>query len=341
MTGRPLNIGWIGCGRHARWMLLPQLGKAGFRLAALCDRDVVAMAETAAQYGVTRTYTDWAQMMDQPGLDAVFMAVGPQVHHAATLAALQRGLPVFMEKPPAADHLQAQGLQRASEVAGKPVYVGFMKRYSTGNRIAANILRGPEFGPVLGITGSYMTAPTYFAAEEDYTGFYLHHCVHYMDLMPWLAGSPLADLSVRRISPAKGRVLFHMGFTCENGVIGNVVMGTVQSRGTPMEQITVMGDHNRVEVSNVINVAWHRDPPFKADDPAATLQSGCDTLTWTPNFTAAANEDHKGYAALLADVAAGLSGRPSAAPTIADGVAAMRTLDRMIALLEARADPAR
>lgn len=336
-AGRPLNIGWIGCGRHARWMLLPQLGKAGLRLAALCDRDAGALAETAAQYGVAHTYSDWEQMLDQPGLDAVFMAVGPQVHHAATLAALSRGLPVFMEKPPAADHAGAQALLAASEKAGAPVYVGFMKRYSTGNRMAANILRGPDFGPVLGITGNYMTAPTYFADEEEYTGFYLHHCVHYMDLMPWLADSPLADITVRRISPAKGKVLFHMGFTCESGAIGTVVMGTLQSRGTPMEQITVMGDHNRIEVSNVINVAWHRDPPFKAEDPAATLDGACDTLTWTPNFTAAANEDHKGYAALLADVANGLSGRASAAPTIADGVRAMANLDRMIALLEAQA----
>ncbi|TGD65164.1 hypothetical protein EYC08_08780 [Tabrizicola sp. WMC-M-20] len=176
--------------------------------------------------------------------------------------------------------------------------------------------------------------PTYFACEEDYTGFYLHHCVHYMDLMPWLVGSPLQDMTVLRISPAKGRVLFHMGFACENGAIGNVVMGTLQSHGTPMEQITVMGDHNRVEVSNVINVAWQRDPPFKADDKAATLDPASDTLCWTPNFTAAANEDHKGYAALLADVAAGLSGAPSAAPMIANGVTAMATLDRMIALLE-------
>ncbi len=334
---RPLNIGWIGCGRHARWMLLPQLGKAGFRLAALCDRDAEAMAETAAQYGVTQTYSDWQEMLEQPGLDAVFMAVGPQVHHAATLACIARGIPVFMEKPPAANHAQALELQRASEAAGVPVYVGFMKRYSTGNRIAGNILRGAEFGPVLGITASYMTAPTYFAGEEDYTGFYLHHCVHYMDLLPWLVGSPLTDITVRRISPAKGRVLFHMGFACENGAIGNVVMGTLQSRGTPMEQITVMGDHNRVEVANVINVAWHRDPPFKAEDPSATLDPGCDTLTWSPNFTAAANEDHKGYAALLADVAAGLSGRQSGAPTIADGVTAMATLDRMIAALEAQA----
>ena len=91
---------------------------------------------------------------------------------------------------------------------------------------------------------------------------------------------------------------------------------------------------SRVEVSNVIDVAWYRDPPFKADDRAARLADGADTLSWRPNFTAAANEDHKGYNGLIADAAAALRGEPSEAPTIRDGVAAMRALERMIGLLE-------
>lgn len=223
---------------------------------------------------------------------------------------------------------------RASDAARVPVAVGFMKRYSTGNRIARNILDGGDFGPVLGIHGSYLTAPTYFAGEVDYTGFYLHHCVHYMDLIPWFAGAEFADLGLRKNVPAPGKMLIHMNFTCENGVIGNIVMGTVQSRGTPMEFIQIMGDHNRVEVDNIINAAWYRDPPFKAEDPAATLDPACDTLSWRPNFTAAANEDHKGYHALLTDVAALFSGQRDHAPQIRDGWLAMRRLERMISLIE-------
>ncbi len=328
-----LNVGWIGCGRHARLMLLPQLARNGIRLAAVCDRDGAAAAATAGDYGVANVFTDADALLAHPGLDAIAMAVGPAVHHAVSLKALARGLPVFMEKPPALDTAGAAEIARAAEKAGKPVVLGFMKRYSTGNRIAHNILNSGEFGAVLGLTGIYMTAPTYFAGEADYSGFFLHHCVHYMDLVPWLMGAPIADMSVRVVEPASGKILFHLSVAAENGAVGTLVMGTVQSRGTPMEFIQVMGDHKRVEVSNIINVAYHRDPPFKADDPAATLSDACDTLTWTPNFTAAANEDHKGYNALMADVAAALRGEASAAPTIADGVAAMANLDRMIALV--------
>jgi len=331
-----LNIGWIGCGRHARWMLLPQVGRNDIRLAAVCDISKEAAKATADQYGVKHVFTDFSELIAHPGLDAIGMAVGPDVHRAAGIAALARGLPVFMEKPPALDAAGAREVAAAAERAGKPVIVGFMKRYSTGNRIAHNILTGGGFGRVLGVLGTYMTAPTYFEGSVDYGNFYLHHCVHYMDLIPWLAGAPFADMAVRRVEPAPGRLLFHLNFSCANGVIGSVVMGTVQSRGTPMEFIQVMGDHTRVEVSNIVNVAYYRNPRFKADDPAATLAGDADTLSWTPNFTAAANEDHKGYNALIADAASALRGEPSAAPGIADGVTAMENLERMIALLERR-----
>ncbi|MEI4487517.1 Gfo/Idh/MocA family oxidoreductase [Frigidibacter sp. MR17.14] len=329
-----IRIGWIGCGRHATWMLMPQLARSGFEIVAVCDRDEAAAHAAARQFGATEVYGDYAEMIASARIDAVGMAVGPEVHYRATLAAIARGLPVFMEKPPGATAAQAEELMRASEAAKVPVTVGFMKRYSTGNRMAKRILDGDAFGPVLGIHGSYMTAPTYFAGEVDYTGFYLHHCVHYMDLIPWFAGAEFADVQLRKSVPGPGRMLLHMNFACENGVIGNVIMGTVQSRGTPMEFVQVMGDQNRVEVENVINLAWHRNPPFKAEDPQATLDPGCDTLVWTPNFTAAANEDHKGYHALLLDVAAALEGRASPAPVIRDGWLAMRRLERMIALIE-------
>lgn len=328
-----LNLGWIGCGRHATQMLLPQLGRNGARLAAVCDRDPAAAAAAAQQYGISAVYRDYRDLLAHDGLDAVGMAVGPDVHQAAALEAIDRGLPVFMEKPPAADRAGAEAIAAAAEAAGVPVVVGFMKRYSTGNLIARNIVAGPEFGPVLGLYGSYMTAPTYFAGAVDYSGFFLHHCIHYMDLIPWLAGSDIVEMSARKTEPAPGRLLFHVGFTCASGAIGTMVMGTIQSRGTPMELVQVMGDHRRVEVANVVNVAYHRDPPFKADDPAATLDPASDALTWSPNFTAAANEDHKGYNALIRDAVATLSGETTPAPTIADGVRAMGHLETMIGCL--------
>ncbi|MFS2224362.1 Gfo/Idh/MocA family protein [Pantoea sp. B65] len=328
------KIGWVGCGRHATQMLLPQLAPNNVTLAAVCDVNPLAAQAAATHYGVSAVYNDYRQLLEHPGLHAIGMAVGPELHQTIAIAALQRGLPVFIEKPPGGSAKAAREIAATAHRAGVPAYVGFMKRYSTGNKIAGNILRSGDFGPILGFQGNYLTAPGYFSGAVDYSSFYLHHCVHYMDLMPWLVGAEISDLQARAFEHQPGRLLAHLNMTFANGALGTLVMGTVQSRGTPMENITVMGDHQRIEVNNVINVAWHRDPPFKAEDDAARLDNSCDTLCWSPNFTAAANEDHKGYHALLRDVFRGMKGKSSQAPTIEDGAQAMLNLERMIVAIE-------
>ena len=326
-----LRIGWIGCGTHANEMLLPQLTRHDVVLAALCDTDPDRLAATASRYGIPREActTEWRALLDRGDLDAVGLAVGPQGHHEIGLAAVRRRLPVFMEKPPAPTAAQAHALADAAEREGVPVVVGFMKPYSTANRIALNVVRSAEFGVPASFLGQYMTAPTYFAKDPDYTGFYLHHCVHYFDLVPRLMGE-VSEVSARRHEIAPGRLLLHVDFRFASGAIGTLVMGTHQSRGTPMEWWQVMGDHKRVEVRNVHEVRYHRAPPFKVSNPEATLEDTVDTLVWEPNLTVAAHEDHKGYHALLADFLRAARGEATTAPTIRDGARALGLLETVV-----------
>ncbi|WP_283193715.1 Gfo/Idh/MocA family oxidoreductase [Rhizobium sp. AN80A] len=223
-----MKIGWIGCGIHATQMLLPQLVRHDVQLIGLCDIDGARLKSAGRQFGVTNLVTDVEDLLRTPGLDAIGMAVGPDQHLAFGKAALERGLPVFMEKPPSGSAAGARELLAASEKARKPLLLGFMKRYSIGNRMAANIVRSGRFGEVMGLTGYYMTAPGYFAGNVDYTGFFLHHCVHYMDLVSFLV-SPVRAITARKVEKTPGRVLFHVGFEFECGAIGNIAMGTIQS----------------------------------------------------------------------------------------------------------------
>jgi myo-inositol 2-dehydrogenase / D-chiro-inositol 1-dehydrogenase len=325
-----VRTAWIGCGTHANEMLLPQLMRHDVTLAALCDTDADRLARTAARFGIPpqRTTRDWREILNRNDIDALGLAIGPQGHFDIGLAAIDRRLPVFMEKPPAPTALQARRLAEASRRQGVPVVVGFMKRYSTANRIASNIVLSPEFGERASFLGQYMTAPTYFATDPDYSGFYLHHCVHYFDLVPSLMGE-VESVSARRHELAPGKLLLHVDFRFVGGAIGTLVVGTHQSRGTPMEWWQVMGDHRRVEVRNVHEVRYYRAPPFKVSDRTATLEDGIDTLVWEPNLTAASNEDHKGYHALLGEFVRATRG-PVDVPTIADGARAMQLLEQAI-----------
>jgi len=328
----PLRIGWIGCGTHASEMLLPQLARHNVVLTALCDTDSARLAGIARRYGVRAEdcTSDAATLIARKDVEAIGMAIGPAAHVELGTAALARGLPVFMEKPPGADARGAHRLAEAARKADKPLVLGFMKRYSTANRIAINLVHKQEFGTPASFLGQYMTAPTYFAKDPDYTGFYLHHCVHYLDLIPHLMGAPV-ELLARRHVLAPGKLLLHVDFRFASGALATLVMGTHQSRATPMEWWQVMGDHRRVEVRNVHEVRYFRAPEFKVGRPDATLDDAVDTLVWEPNLTVAANEDHKGYHALLGDFIALARGETRTAPSIADGVAAMTLLDAMIA----------
>jgi myo-inositol 2-dehydrogenase/D-chiro-inositol 1-dehydrogenase len=322
------RIGWIGCGTHGGEMLLPQLVRLPVRLAAVADIDPARLATIGDRYGVTARFSDGMELIEAAEVDAVGMAVGPREHARFAVAALRRGLPVFVEKPPALTADDAAAVADVAAASGKPCVVGFVKRYSTANLIAGNVLRSAEFGRCASLLGEYMTAPGYFAGS--YTSFLLHHCVHAMDLVPWLMGEPVTSVIARRHELAPGKLLLHVGFGFTSGALATVVMGTHQSRGTPMEWWQVMGDHQRVEVRNVHEVRYYRAPPFKVDDPCATLDPAQDTLLWEPNLTAAANEDHKGYRALLTAFLRAVRGEANDAPTIDDGVRAMRVLEAMM-----------
>ena len=327
----PLRMGWIGCGTHANEMLLPQLMRHPVRLQALCDVSDERLHETARRYGVAdnNLLKDWKSLLARDDIDAIGMAVGPALHHEIGLAAIARGLPVFIEKPPAPNARAAQDLAEASKARKVPVVLGFMKRYSTANRIAANLVHAEKFGMPASFLGQYMTAPTYFEKDADYTGFFLHHCVHYFDLVPHLMGE-VSSISSRRFQIEPGKLLLHVDFAFRSGAIGTLVMGTHQSRGTPMEWWQVMGDHHRVEVRNLHEVRYFRAPPFKVNDLQATLRDHEDTLVWEPNFTVAANEDHKGYHTLLGDFIAVARGETRHVPDAQAGAQAMHLLEQAI-----------
>ena len=243
-----IRIGWIGCGTHAGEMLLPQLLRLDVRLAAIADVDAGRLGIIGDRYGVARRYADGAALIEAGGIDAVGMAVGPRQHAELAALALKHGLPVFIEKPPAATSADAAVLADFAASSGVPCVVGFMKRYSTANRIAGNITRDAGFGPRASLLGEYMTAPTYFVGNPDYTGFLLHHCVHAMDLVPWLMNEEVSSVTARKFELEPGKLLLHTGFGFASGALATVVMGTHQSRGTPMEWWQVMGDHQRVEM---------------------------------------------------------------------------------------------
>ncbi len=94
--GNKLNIALIGAAGRAR---AHYAGLAGENVVAICDVDENNLAEAKAKFPAARTYADWRLCLEQKDLEAVLCCT-PDHHHALiAVAAMNRGLHVYMEKP--------------------------------------------------------------------------------------------------------------------------------------------------------------------------------------------------------------------------------------------------
>lgn len=142
-------------------------------LSALRDRfDVVGLAEPSltvrealgARYGIGGLHADFRGLLDAGGLDAVVVSSPAGTHAEVTLAALDAGLHVFVEKPMCITVADADAIIAAREHVGRVVQVGTMKRFdpayermlaelpgsSDDLRYVSVVVNDPEFTPYFG-----------------------------------------------------------------------------------------------------------------------------------------------------------------------------------------------
>jgi predicted dehydrogenase len=96
-----LKIGLVGAGRMTQMAHLPSLLQiGGVQPVAIADIDLELARRVASAYNIPRVYeSSEALVAGEPDLDGVLIAT-PRMHHAATcLPVLERGIPVFLEKP--------------------------------------------------------------------------------------------------------------------------------------------------------------------------------------------------------------------------------------------------
>jgi myo-inositol 2-dehydrogenase/D-chiro-inositol 1-dehydrogenase len=323
MPNNRLRVAWIGCGNHATDNLLPYLRLTRTELIATCDIDKARAEATARTYGATRAYQNYEELLQSEELDALMIAVGPKQHYEITLAALEKGLHVFVEKPPAATAAQAEEIAQVATDKKLHVMVGFMKRFATANLMMQRLISSPEFGKPLSLVCQYMTAPGYF---NDCTGFLHHHCVHYADLVRHLMGD-IDEVHTRQVALGPTVVLYQINLQFASGALGFLQMGTIQSRGNPVEWIQVMSDGHRVVVDNVTRITHYRPNEQKWPHDAAILNHRSDAVTWEPNLTVAHNQDHKGYANELLHFVDSILNGDAPEPGAQQGAEALRVLE--------------
>jgi predicted dehydrogenase len=125
-----LSTGVIGLGEVAQVVHLPVLRSLPdrFEVSAVCDISPGLLARVGA--GVPRRYSDATEMLDDTNLDCVLVLNSDEYHAEVTVAALDRGIHVLVEKPMCLSPREAEQIIAARDRSGATVMVGYMRRFA-------------------------------------------------------------------------------------------------------------------------------------------------------------------------------------------------------------------
>lgn len=126
---RTIRWGIIGCGDVTEVKSGPALQKAdGSALVAVMRRDGAKAADYARRHGVPRAYASAADLINDPEVDAVYVATPPSSHCDLALAVAAAGKPCLVEKPMAVNHAECLRMMQAFQARNVPIWVAYYRR---------------------------------------------------------------------------------------------------------------------------------------------------------------------------------------------------------------------
>lgn len=146
-----IGVGIIGCGRIGQ-KRAGALGSGG-RLVACADINV-ARAEALAREKVP-TFADWHQLLALPEVDAVIIATLHDSLAEISLAAVNAGKHVLVEKPAARNPQELEPVMAAAAASGVKVRVGFNHRYHRAMRKAKALVDSNALGELMFLRARY------------------------------------------------------------------------------------------------------------------------------------------------------------------------------------------
>ena len=134
----------------------PALQKtSGAELVAVMRRDEEKLGITQRGSGITRYSTNAQDILEDPDIDAVYIATPPGSHAQYTLAAAKQGKAVYVEKPMARTAAEARQMVDACREAGVPLFVAYYRRAQPRFLKAKELIDTGALGEVRSFTYLY------------------------------------------------------------------------------------------------------------------------------------------------------------------------------------------
>ena len=186
-----IRVGIVGAGWIAREHRRVLESVVDAELVAVCDLDR-DRAETLAADTGARTYLDWHDLLDREDLGALIVCTPPRSHREPAVAALSRGLPVYLEKPIARTPEDAAEIVAAAGQTGTVCAVGYQWHALDLLEDLPGLLAGQQVGLLVGTSIGPTQSRPWFVDMRTGGGNLLERGSHHLDLARAVAGEVVA-----------------------------------------------------------------------------------------------------------------------------------------------------
>jgi inositol 2-dehydrogenase len=185
-----VRVGLVGLGRMGRFHAENLAGRIPqAKLVRMVDADEKVARENAERLGGVEWSTDYADLLDDPEIEAVIVASPTPLHAEMTEAAAAAGKHVFCEKPISLDPKRTHEVIEAVRSAGVKMQVGFHRRFDPDYRAAREKVSAGEIGDVYlfrtSLRDMRSPSPEFLKGSG---GFFADVTVHDFDAARWLVG---------------------------------------------------------------------------------------------------------------------------------------------------------
>jgi D-xylose 1-dehydrogenase (NADP+, D-xylono-1,5-lactone-forming) len=187
-TSRVLNWGFLGTGRITRALVDPLHSSPRNRLTGVASRSIDRARALAATVRAERVYGSYAEMLDDPLIDVVYISLPNALHSEWTVKAVQAGKHVLCEKPLATHVADVNAIIAAATVHKCVVAEAFMYRHHPQTLLVRKLVTDGTLGQIRVIRGAFRFPLT---REDD------------VRWLPELGGGSLWDIGCYPVSFAR------------------------------------------------------------------------------------------------------------------------------------------
>lgn len=191
------RVGVIGAGSIARAHLQAYAAHPDVEIVAVSDINADRARAVAEEFGAARSYGDAHELLAQDDIDGVSVCTWNNSHATWTIAAIEAGKHVLVEKPIARTVAEATAIQEAVQGSDRVVQVGFVRRHSPNCQVLKSFIDAGQLGEMYYAKASLirrMGNPGGWFADKEIAGGgpLLDIGIHVLDLAWYLMGCPKA-----------------------------------------------------------------------------------------------------------------------------------------------------